>query len=150
MKTSSVNSPIGILKLSQDCDRLHSLGWDDELYENNTDKMLLNVQNQLSEYFLGKRKEFDIEMILNGTEFQKKVWRAILAVPYGQIVSYNEIAKKLNTGPRAVANACGKNPIPIIVPCHRILPSSGKVGGYSGKGGTHTKKKLLEIEGIYF
>ena len=147
---SSVDTPVGRLGLLQDNSQLLFVGWDSSTYQPTTDKVLLDVEKQLSEYFSGDRKVFDIEVSMTGTDFQKKVWAIISSVPYGQTMSYNDIAKKLDSGPRAVANACGKNHIPIIVPCHRILPSSGKLGGYSGGEGPATKRKLLELEGHKF
>ena len=89
-------------------------------------------------------------MILNGTKFQIKVWKAISKIPRGQVRTYKELAKliKKPKASRAVANACGKNPYPIKIPCHRVIRSDGSLGGYSGKGGINTKRKLLKLEGI--
>ena len=87
-------------------------------------------------------------MKLNGTEFQNLVWKEISKIPYGQTMSYKEIAARIGhpNSSRAVANACGKNPYPIIIPCHRVIRSDGKTGGYSGPGGVSQKKKLLQKE----
>lgn len=84
-----------------------------------------------------------------GTEFQKKVWRALCSIPPGKTLTYTELAAKIGqpSAARAVANACGKNPFAPDVPCHRVLRSDGTLGGYSGKGGTLTKQKLLKKEG---
>ena len=89
-------------------------------------------------------------MKLEGTHFQIKVWNAIAKIPRGKVTTYKELAKiiKKPKASRAVANACGKNPFPITIPCHRVIRSDGKLGGYSGKGGIKTKKKILESEGI--
>jgi O-6-methylguanine DNA methyltransferase len=102
---------------------------------------------ELQEYFDGKRREFTIPLDLRGTEFQKKCWRALLKIPYGKTRSYAQIAKAVNCpqGFRAVGMANHDNPIPIIVPCHRVLNSDGKLGGYGG--GLDVKRKLLEMEG---
>ena len=88
-------------------------------------------------------------MKLNGTEFQNLVWKEISRIPYGQTMSYKEIAARIGhpNSSRAVANACGKNPYPIIIPCHRVIRSDGKLGGYSGSGGVKMKEKLLKKEG---
>ena len=88
---------------------------------------------------------------LNGTNFQIKVWNEILKIPKGQIKTYKEIARSIRKPKtsRAVANACGKNPFPIKIPCHRVIRSDGRLGGYSGKGGIKTKRKLLRSEGVY-
>lgn len=87
---------------------------------------------------------------LKGTDFQKKVWRALLEIPKGKTITYKELAKKINKPKaiRAVANAVGANPITIKIPCHRVIRSDGSLGGYSGKGGVKTKRALLEKEGI--
>mgnify|MGYP006140828741 CR=1 FL=1 len=89
-------------------------------------------------------------MKLEGTYFQIKVWNAIAKIPRGKVMTYKELAKiiKKPKASRAVANACGKNPFPITIPCHRVIRSDGRLGGYSGKGGIKTKKKILESEGI--
>ena len=87
-------------------------------------------------------------MKLNGTEFQNLVWKEISRIPYGQTMSYKEIATRIGhpNSSRAVANACGKNPYPIIIPCHRVISSNGKLGGYSGTGGISEKRRLLKNE----
>ena len=87
-------------------------------------------------------------MKLNGTEFQNLVWKEISRIPYGQTMSYKEIAVRINhpNSSRAVANACGKNPYPIVIPCHRVICSNGKLGGYSGPGGISEKRRLLKNE----
>ena len=87
---------------------------------------------------------------LNGTSFQKKVWKEISKIPKGKVRTYKELAKLIGKpkSSRAVANACGKNPYPIKIPCHRVIRSDGSLGGYSGKGGVKTKKNLLEKEGV--
>tara|TARA_B100000963_G_scaffold319567_1_gene301522 strand:+ start:305 stop:589 length:285 start_codon:yes stop_codon:yes gene_type:complete len=90
-------------------------------------------------------------MILNGTNFQKMVWKEILKIPYGETRSYKQIAIYIGhpNSSRAVANACGKNPYPEIIPCHRVVRSDGSLGGYSLKGGTKQKKLLLKNEGVF-
>ena len=87
-------------------------------------------------------------MILNGTEFQNLVWKEISSIPYGQTMSYKEIAARIGhpNSSRAVANACGKNPYPILITCHRVICSNGKLGGYSGPGGISEKRRLLKNE----
>ena len=88
----------------------------------------------------------------NGTKFEIKVWNSISKIPRGEVRTYKELAIQINRpkSARAVANACGKNPYPIKIPCHRVIRSDGKLGGYSGKGGTKTKKKLLKNEGYLY
>ncbi len=102
--------------------------------------------SQISEYLEGKRTEFDVPLRLEGTEFRQKVWNELRKIPYGQTITYKELAQRIGTpsGYRAVANACGANPYPILLPCHRVIASGGKSGGYTG--GLDIKLALLELE----
>ena len=115
---------------------------------NNQSKLLNDTKKQLEDYLDGKRTSFNIKPILSGTEFQKQVWDEINKIPYGQKVTYLDIAKGISkpTAYRAVANAVGRNPIAIIIPCHRVLRSNGNLGGYSS--GVDIKKLLLKKEKI--
>ncbi len=110
------------------------------------DKILLDCKKQLSEYLVGKRKKFTCKINFNGTDFQIKVWNELKKIPYGKTFSYKNMAKKIGhpTACRAVANAIGKNPLPIIIPCHRVIGSDNKLRGY--RYGNFLKKQLLEIE----
>lgn len=103
---------------------------------------------QIEEYFALKRKEFDVPVFLEGTEFQKKVWKELLKVPYGSVISYEQLAVQIGNKHfvRAVGKAVGSNPIPIIIPCHRVIGKNGSLIGYSG--GLEIKKMLLGIEGV--
>ena len=102
---------------------------------------------QLSEYLDGKREVFDLDLELNGTDFQKDVWNALMRIPYGKTVSYSDVA--IASGHpgavRAVGNAVGRNPIPVIIPCHRVIRADGHIGGYAL--GTELKIRLLKLEG---
>ena len=111
-----------------------------------TEKVLLKAEKQLSEYFSGERKTFDLEFEFSGTDFQKAVWNELLKIPFGKTKTYGEIAKTIGNpkASRAVGSACGKNPIAIIVPCHRVLGADGKTGGFAF--GTETKEWLLGHE----
>ncbi len=111
------------------------------------DPFLFNVFQQLEEYFHHKRKTFNIPLDIHGTEFQKKVWHELLKIPYGKTVPYKTIAQRIGNAQsiRAIGKANGANPIPIIIPCHRVINTDGSIGGYSG--GIHIKEKLLELEG---
>ena len=106
----------------------------------------------MEEYFDGKRKEFNIKLDIRGTEFQKQCWKTLTKVPYGETISYSDEAKMIGNDKavRAVGSANGKNCIPIIIPCHRIISKDGKLGGYSGgeggNKGIEIKKYLLELE----
>lgn len=105
---------------------------------------------QLNEYFQGKRKAFDLPLDLMGTDFQRLIWSKLLKIPFGVTRSYGEVAQSVSKplAARAVGGAVGSNPVPIIVPCHRVMGSSGKLTGYSATGGLETKSKLLNLEGI--
>ena len=101
---------------------------------------------QLRAYFDGKRKEFDLPLVLDGTPFQEKVWRALAEIPYGRTVSYGQLAKSIGSpkAVRAVGAANGRNPLPIVLPCHRVIGSDGKLHGYAG--GLDIKAALLDLE----
>lgn len=110
--------------------------------------ILDQAKNQLQEYFEGKRQAFDLPILLVGTEFQQRVWRALMEIPLGKTKSYLELSQQLGdpNAIRAVASANGANAISIIIPCHRIIGSDGALVGYAG--GIEAKKKLLQLEGV--
>lgn len=116
----------------------------------NDDSIDAEVKKQLEEYFSKERTIFNLPIKLKGTDFQVSVWKKISEIPYGKTTTYGEIAESLGNGKlaRAVGTACGKNPIAIIIPCHRVLGSNGKLGGYSY--GIEIKKKLLDLEGVEY
>ncbi len=118
----------------------------DKNVEEKDTKLLLEAKKQLEEYFEGKRKVFDLPLEQKGTEFQKKVWNALKEIPYGETRTYKEVAKMLGNekASRAVGMANNKNNIPIIVPCHRVIGSNGKLVGYAL--GLDMKKYLLDLE----
>ena len=111
------------------------------------DQKVKQVFKQLQEYFRRERKEFDLPLEISGTDFQKRVWNELTKIPYGETISYGELANRMGDKNlmRAVAAANGANPIPIIIPCHRVIGSDGSLTGYGG--GLDVKKKLLELEG---
>ena len=110
--------------------------------------ILIKTKKQLEQYFAGKRTSFDVELDLVGTEFQVQAWRALSRIPFGKTISYGQQASNIKKPKafRAVGSANGKNPIPIIVPCHRVVASDGSLGGYSL--GLKMKKQLLALEGV--
>lgn len=112
------------------------------------DDFFKEAMDQLKTYFEGSRQEFDLKLNPKGTDFQKKVWEALSRIPYGQVCSYRDIAESIGNvkACRAVGMANGKNPIAIVVPCHRVIGSNGKLIGYAG--GLDTKKELLRLEGF--
>jgi methylated-DNA-[protein]-cysteine S-methyltransferase len=109
--------------------------------------VLKEAATQLDEYFAGQRRTFDVVMELDGTEFQREVWSELTRIPYGKTISYGELARRVGrpSAPRAVGQANGRNPMPIIVPCHRVVASNG-IGGYGG--GLDVKRALLAVEGV--
>ncbi len=147
MAQLSFHSPIGDLTLSEEEGRIVSLDWGWARDQQAT-PLLNQARDQVQEYLAGKRKDFDLPLDPMGTDFQKRVWKAMVAIGYGKTKSYGEIAVKLKSSPRAVGTACGRNPIPLIIPCHRVLGANGALGGYSGEGGTDTKRWLLNLEGL--
>ncbi|MFL5814102.1 MAG: methylated-DNA--[protein]-cysteine S-methyltransferase [Bdellovibrionia bacterium] len=109
-------------------------------------QILARAQSQLDEYLRADRKRFDLPLDVQGTEFQKKVWAALTEIPYGKTVSYQELANQIENknAVRAVGTANGRNPLCIVIPCHRVIASNGTLGGYSG--GLEIKAKLLKLE----
>ncbi len=111
-------------------------------------KVTEKVRNQLDEYFAGKRKRFTVPLQFHGTDFQKKVWELVTEIPYGEVMAYSELAIMANhpRASRAVGTAMAKNRIPILVPCHRVIPVNRKIGNYTG--GVDIKDQLLRLEGV--
>jgi len=114
-------------------------------------RTLAKATKELRDYFLGKRKRFTVGVDLSrGTRFQQKVWKELQRIPFGTVVSYGDIARRIGMPgcARAVGQAVGANPVGIIVPCHRVIAADGKIGGWSGGGGIKGKKALLKLEGV--
>ncbi len=153
---SSFNSPIGTITVYKKNTKLIRIDFNDTSFLTNSDdynflenkKNCLDIEHELTRYFKGKLKKFTTSIELEGTAFQKNVWKNLQKIPYGSAISYKQLAKNCGSEKafRACANANGKNPLPIVIPCHRVIYENGKMGGYSG--GLHIKKQLLEIEGI--
>lgn len=114
--------------------------------------VLARAATQLGEYFEGSRTQFDVPLRWTGTRFQEAIWSELSRIPFGEKLTYDQLGQRAGVGraPRAVGGAVGRNPIPIIVPCHRILGASGTITGYSAGEGIPTKEKLLRHEGIEF
>jgi methylated-DNA-[protein]-cysteine S-methyltransferase len=150
--TMPYESPIGRLILECDGDVLIGIWLPHESRHarNDTDDVppvLKETASQLDGYFAGERTDFDVPMELDGTGFQREVWTELSRIPYGETISYGELARRVGrpSAPRAVGQANGRNPIPVIVPCHRVLASNG-IGGYGG--GLKVKRQLLAVEGV--
>jgi methylated-DNA-[protein]-cysteine S-methyltransferase len=153
-----IDSPLGVLTLRASSQTLLGLSWGDDkskmamapdsLIENEENSILIRTELQLKEYFDGKRSNFDIPLSPSGTVFQKQVWQELLKISYGQPISYGEQARRLGRpkAARAVGAANGKNPIGIIIPCHRVIGASGHLTGFAG--GLEIKRKLLVLEGF--
>lgn len=149
MSYLAYNSPVGPITLFEEDGVIIAVewGWPPES-EDPPAPVLERARDQLDAYFEGRLKEFDLPLAPMGTAFQKKVWQAMSRIPFGATRTYGDLATELGTSPRALGGACGRNPIPIIIPCHRILGSNGGLGGYSGMDGTETKAFLLRLEGV--
>ncbi len=147
MAQLTLHSPIGELTLSEEDGALVSLDWGraPKEYQQPT-PLLCEIRDALHAYFDGGKPTFDFPLQPAGTAFQHAVWQQMRSIPYGETRSYGEIAGRISSAARAVGNACGANPIPIIIPCHRIVSQQG-LGGYSGDGGGKTKQWLLQLEG---
>jgi methylated-DNA-[protein]-cysteine S-methyltransferase len=150
-----MDSPVGQLKLVANGDCLAAILWENdkpnrvrvgEPVEANDRRVLIEAERQLNEYFAGTRQAFDLVLDFQGTEFQKKVWQALLTIPFGQTRSYSEIALQIGNvnAVRAVGAANGRNPISIIAPCHRVIGASGELTGFAG--GLANKMLLLSLE----
>ena len=150
-----IESPVGKLKLVANADALVAVLWQrgdrnrvklDAATLDSQQPILLETERQLTEYFSGARTEFDLPLQPDGSEFQKKVWQALREIPFGQTRSYLELAKALGSSKaaRAVGAANGKNPLSIIVPCHRVVGADGSLTGFAG--GIATKAALLALE----
>ncbi|NLB23789.1 MAG: methylated-DNA--[protein]-cysteine S-methyltransferase [Clostridium sp.] len=144
-----ISSPLGAIHLKADQEALYVLEFtDSSLSESITNNPILKLaQKELNEYFKGIRKEFTVPVHLEGTSFQQQVWQELQDIPYGVTISYGELARRIGNpaASRAVGGANGKNPISIIVPCHRVISSDRKLGGYSS--GLPRKVFLLNLEG---
>ncbi|MFL9918489.1 methylated-DNA--[protein]-cysteine S-methyltransferase [Paraburkholderia fungorum] len=150
-----MNSPVGELKLVANGNRLAAILWENdkpnrvrlpETVEADDRPILIETGRQLNEYFAGKRDRFDLELDFQGTDFQKKVWAALLTIPFGETRSYSDIATQIGNlnAVRAVGAANGRNPISIVAPCHRVIGASGDLTGFAG--GLANKMFLLSLE----
>ena len=144
-----LESPVGRIRVTESEGAITELSWTDAKTTTPSSKVLRDAADQLKKYFAGRLSEFDLPLAPEGTEHQKKVWTAMTEIPSGALRSYGDLAREIGSSARAVGTACGKNPIPIIVPCHRIVATGGGIGGYSGRGGVETKRILLGLEGAH-
>ncbi len=151
MESCTINTPLGVAKIEGDVEGITSVTVlnSEEKVTDIIPEVLEDCTIQLKEYFEGSRKTFDLKLNPQGTDFQKKVWALLLDIPFGKTTSYLELSNRYGDTKaiRAVANANGKNPLWIIVPCHRVIGSDGSLTGYAG--GLHRKQWLLEHESPY-
>ncbi|MFP6708880.1 MAG: methylated-DNA--[protein]-cysteine S-methyltransferase [Alphaproteobacteria bacterium] len=141
-----MHSPVGDITIAIDGGSVVSLDWG-WARDQAVDDLLLKAKTRLDDYFDGDSRAFDLPLQPAGTEFQRRVWSLMQEIPYGGTMTYGEMSDRLNSSARAVGMACGANPIPLIIPCHRVLAANG-MGGYSGDGGVETKVALLRLEGV--
>jgi len=146
MPSAIHHGPLGALTLFEDAGALVAIEFGQGRPERGS-PLLDAVRRQLDAYFAGRPTAFDVPLAPAGTPFQRRVWRAMAAIPYGEVRTYGGLAAPLGSAARAVGMACGANPIPIVVPCHRVVAAGGRLGGYSGGEGAATKTFLLRLEG---
>jgi len=153
--SKKIKSPVGTLTLVANDEALLAVLWEHEKpnrtkirehVATSSHRVLDEAERQLGEYFSGARKTFSIKLAFQGTDFQKKVWRALQQIPYGSTASYSELARKIGSSKacRAVGAANGRNPLSIIVPCHRVIGRDGKLTGFAG--GLENKAFLVDLE----
>lgn len=159
----TLETPVGKLLIRADETAIIRLTWlmDGETEESSADiqqsarganhparQLLEEAVRQLEAYFDGSLREFNMPLAPAGTRFQQRVWHEMAKIPFGETMTYGQLAEKSQSVARAVGGACGANPIPIIIPCHRVLGGGGKLGGFSGGSGPDSKRALLEHEGV--
>ncbi len=156
-KTKTIESPVGRLSITEANGALVRIAWSDrEAGDSAGDPgaqpgetpLLARAAAQLDEYFAGERRDFDLPLAPPGTPFQRRVWTQMARIPFGATASYGALAREVGSVARAIGGACGANPIPIVIPCHRVVGEGGALGGFSGGAGPATKRALLELEGI--
>ena len=144
MPSLSIASPVGALTLTETDGAIVAIRWGDGSTGNGS-PLLNEASRQLAAYFDGRLSHFDLPLAPAGSPHEQRVWAAMQQIPYGQTRCYGDLAHDVGSAPRAVGRACGRNPIPIVIPCHRVLAKTG-LGGYSGNGGLATKERLLALE----
>lgn len=145
----TVPSPLGPLTVAAQAEAITAVDWRSTPAGQPATPLLAEAARQLAAYFAGALRRFDLPLAPAGSDFQRAVWDYMLAIPMGETRTYGQAAAATGAPARAVGGACGANPIPVIIPCHRILAAGGEAGGYSGKGGLETKRWLLRHEGAF-
>ena len=147
MPLIAVETPVGRVGIAERDGQIVRVSWS-ATPDGEPTALLTEAARQVAAYFTGEITEFDLPLDPGGNDLERQVFGAMRAIPYGQTRTYGEIAKDLGTYGQPVGQACGANPIPVIIPCHRVLSATG-LGGYSGQGGVETKIALLKLEGGY-
>jgi methylated-DNA-[protein]-cysteine S-methyltransferase len=145
MRRLSLDSQFGRLTISEDEGRIVGLDWGGRAM-GKPSPVLAEARRQLLEYFAGRRRAFDLKLAPEGTPMEQRVWTLMADIPYGETRSYGDLGRDLALSPRTVGRACGSNKLPIFIPCHRVIGSDGRLGGYSGGEGAETKRRLLQLE----
>ncbi|MEE9209715.1 MAG: methylated-DNA--[protein]-cysteine S-methyltransferase [Kiloniellales bacterium] len=150
--TKTIESPVGRLSITEAGGTVVRIAWSDHeagdpRAQPGETPLLARAAEQLGEYFAGARRDFDLPLNPAGTPFQRRVWTEMARIPFGATASYGALAREAGSVARAVGGACGANPIPIVIPCHRVVGEGGALGGFSGGAGPATKRALLELEG---
>jgi methylated-DNA-[protein]-cysteine S-methyltransferase len=147
VRAAVCDGPLGAIRLTEEAGRIAALDWGARLPDGAEGSALLDAAaEELRAYLAGRLRRFSVPLAARSSPFQHLVFEAMMAIPYGETRTYGDIASALDSSARAVGQACGANPIPILIPCHRVL-GAGSLGGYSGAGGAATKLWLLELEG---
>lgn len=142
----TLNSPVGPLTLTAQDGAICAVRFADGGPDNSDNPVLQEAAEQISSYFSRELKQFDLPLDLRGSDHNLAVWREMRTIPYGETLTYGDIAQRIGSNPRAVGVACGANPIPLIVPCHRVIGKDGALVGFSGGDGKKTKARLLDHE----
>ncbi|SRR5579875_60932 len=141
-----VDGPFGFMTLVERDGAIVALEWGGRA-GGKPSALLIKAKRQLEQYFARKRTRFDLPLAPDGSDDDKRLWARMTRIPYGRTATYGQLARELGQSPRALGQACGRNPIPIIVPCHRVVASGGGLTGYSAPGGIDVKRRLLQLEG---
>ena len=142
-----LETPLGWMTLTEEDGRLTALAWSGKRASGESTSLLLEAKRQLLQYFAGQRREFDLPLEPAGSPFERRAWALMLEIRYGATRSYGDLARDLGAMPQDIGQACGRNPLPVLIPCHRVLAAEGRLGGYSGGKGAETKRRLLVLEG---
>jgi methylated-DNA-[protein]-cysteine S-methyltransferase len=143
----TLETEIGPLTVTEADGAIAALDWGARAARPQPTPLLQEAARQLKAYLAGRLTAFDLPLAQAGSPFQRRVFAAMRAIPYGAVMSYGDLARTVDSAPRAIGGACGANPLPILVPCHRVVASGKRLGGYGGHGGLATKRYLLGLEG---